>query len=68
MKVEEILELVKKDLAQRLNVESVGDYDSVSFETVKDLLDEEDVLIYGEFKDSLTSPWAVAKYICLFVS
>ena len=67
MKVEEILELVKKELAQRLNVESVGDYDSVPFEIAKDLLDEEDVLIYGEFKDSLTSPWAVAKYICLYI-
>ena len=66
MKVEEILELVKKDLAQRLNVESIGDYDSVPFETAKDLLDEDDILIYGEFKDSLTSPWAIAKYMYLY--
>lgn len=66
MKVEEILELVKKDLAQRLNVESIGDYDPVPFETAKDLLDEDDILIYGEFKDSLTSPWAIAKYMYLY--
>jgi len=66
MKVEEILELVKKDLAQRLNVESIGDYDSVPFETAKNLLDEDDILIYGEFKDSLTSPWAIAKYMYLY--
>lgn len=66
MKVEDILELVKKDLAQRLNVESIGDYDSVPFETAKDLLDEDDILIYGEFKDSLTSPWAIAKYMYLY--
>ena len=66
MKVEEILELVKKDLAQRLNIESIGDYDSVPFETAKDLLDEDDILIYGEFKDSLTSPWAIAKYMYLY--
>ena len=66
MKVEEILELVKKDLAQRLNVENVGDYDSVPFETAKALLDEDDILIYGEFKDSLTSPWAIAKYMYLY--
>ena len=33
MKVEEILELVKKDLVKRLDVESIGDYDSVPFET-----------------------------------
>ena len=66
MKVEEILELVKKDLAQRLNIESIGDYDPVPFETAKDLLDEDDILIYGEFKDSLTSPWAIAKYMYLY--
>lgn len=66
MKVEEILELVKKDLARRLNIESIGDYDSVPFETAKDLLDEDDILIYGEFKDSLTSPWAIAKYMYLY--
>ena len=66
MKVEEILELVKKDLVKRLDVESIGDYDSVPFETAKDLLDEDDILIYGEFKDSLTSPWAIAKYMYLY--
>ena len=67
MKVEDILELVKKDLAQRLNVKSIGDYDTVSFETAKALLDEDDILIYGEFKDSLTTPWAIAKYMYLYI-
>lgn len=67
MQVEELLELVKKDLAKRLEVESIGDYDSVPFETAKALLEEDDILIYGEFKDSLTSPWAIAKYMYLYI-
>lgn len=67
MQVEEILELVKKDLAKRLDIESIGDYDSVPFETAKALLEEDDILIYGEFKDSLTTPWAIAKYVYLYI-
>lgn len=67
MELEEILELVKKDLAKRLEVESIGDYDTIPFETAKALLEEDDILIYGEFKNSLNSPWAVAKYMYLYI-
>lgn len=67
MELEEILGLVKKDLAKRLEVESIGDYDTIPFETAKALLEEDDILIYGEFKNSLNSPWAVAKYMYLYI-
>jgi hypothetical protein len=65
--MEEILKLVKEDLAKRLSVKTLDDYDSIPFETAKALLEDEDILIYGEFKDSLNSPWSIAKYIRLYL-
>lgn len=65
--MEQILELVKKDLAAKLHITDIGDYDTISFDLAKELLDEDDILVYNEFKDSLTNPWAVARYITLYL-
>lgn len=67
MTIEEILKLVKEDLAKRLNIKSINDYDPVSLETAKELLDDDNILIYNEFKDALISPWAIAKYMYLYI-
>ena len=64
---EEILDAVKKELKQRLKLKKIDDYDNIPFDTIKGLLEEDDILIYGEFKESLTTPWAVARYIKLYL-
>ena len=64
---EEILDLVKKEFKTRLKLKKIDDYDNVSFETIKELLEEDNILIYGEYKDSLTTPWSVARYIKLYL-
>lgn len=66
MQLEEILELVKADLRRRLDKSTIDDYEQIPFETVKALLADDDILIYGEFKDALVSPWAIAKYMYLY--
>lgn len=63
---EEILKLVKEDLSKRLD-KVVDDYDTISFDIAKTLLDDENILVYAEFKDSLVTPWAVARYIGLYL-
>lgn len=64
---EELLDIVKKEFQKRLKIEKLDDLDVVPFETAKELLEEDDILIYTEFKDSLTTPWSVARYIKLYL-
>jgi len=63
----ELLNAVKEELKNRLKLEKIGDYDQVPFDTIKALLDEDNILVYGEFKESLTTPWSVARYIKLYL-
>lgn len=64
---EELLKLLKDDFKKRLKLKSIDDITEIPFDTVKELLEEEDILIYSEFKDSLTTPWSVARYIKLYL-
>ena len=59
-----VLDLVKKELSAKLNKE-LNDYDEIPVEVVEELLAEEDLFIYSEYKDKLKSPWAVARYMVL---
>lgn len=65
--MEQILELVKNEFKTRLKLKELGDYDEIPFENIKELLEDEGVLIYGEFKESLKTPWSVARYIKLYL-
>jgi len=64
---EELLEVVKDEFKKRLKLKKLDDYDSIPFDTAKELLEEDDILVYGEFKDTLTTPWSVARYIKLYL-
>lgn len=59
-----VLDLVKKELSAKLNKE-LDDYDEIPAEIVEELLAEEGLFIYSEYKDKLKSPWAVARYMVL---
>ena len=63
--MEEILKLVKKELETKLIKENIDDYDQVDIETAVNLLESEGLPVYTDFKDKLTTPWAIAKYIQL---
>ena len=65
--MEQILELVKNEFKTRLKLKKLDDYDEIPFESIKELLEDEGVLIYGEFKESLKTPWSVARYIKLYL-
>lgn len=64
---EELLEVVKDELKKTLKLNEIDDYTEVSYDGIKELLDADDILIYSEFKDSLKTPWAVARYIKLYL-
>lgn len=66
MEVTDILELVKADLKKRLGLKKIEDYTEISIEAVTELLEEEGVFIYTDFKQNLTTPWSVARYLLLF--
>ena len=63
--MEEILKLVKEELAKKLNKKSIADYDQIEVETAVDLLESEGLPVYSDFRANLTTPWSVAKYIQL---
>lgn len=63
--MEQILELVKQELANKLNKKSIKDYDQIDIDTAVDLLESEGLPVYSDLKNSLTTPWSVAKYIQL---
>lgn len=67
MEITEILELVKKDLAKRLNKEELQDFDEVPFEVAEEMLYEEGLPVLSDFKKQLVNPWAIAKYMALLV-
>lgn len=65
--MEQILELVKNELKTILNKKAIKDYDNIDIETAINLLRNEGLPVYSEFKDKLNTPWAIAKYIELSI-
>lgn len=61
---EQILKAVKAELENRLN-KKIDDYNEIDAETGISLVEEEGLPVYSEFKDKLTTPWAIARYMKL---
>ena len=61
----QVLDLVKKELCSKLNKTKLDDYDEIPMEAAEELLANEGLFIYSEYKDKLKSPWAVARYMAL---
>ena len=64
--MEQILKLVKDELTKVLN-KPIDDMDVIPIEVTTDLLESEGLPVYSDFKDSLTTPWSIAKYIQLSI-
>jgi hypothetical protein len=67
MEITEILELVKKDLAKRLNKTEIQDFEEVPLDVAEEMLYEEGLPVLSDFKTQLVNPWAIAKYMALLV-
>ena len=65
--MEKVLELVKKKKKKQLIKEKIEDFDNIDIKTATSLLESEGLPVYADFKDKLTTPWAIAKYIQLSI-
>lgn len=63
--MKQILDLVKEELKNKLNLKDIEDYTEISIDNAVDILEAEGLPVYTEFKSNLTTPWSIAKYIKL---
>lgn len=65
--MEEILDLVKKELANKLGVDKIEDFTNIDVEMAVSILEAEGLPVYTDLKPSLITPWSVARYIQLSI-